>query len=109
MNECCQLRDAEQLRINEDDLDTGCRHADIQADSCIVVHRPYHDYRDHSPDALLHRDDSAEGIPAITNNLRRVRWPANFKPMGIDKYDNKTDPSAWLTVYSTTIQAASCD
>jgi hypothetical protein len=57
----------------------------------------------------LHRDDGAEGIPAITNNLRRVRWPANFKPMGIDKYDNKTDPSAWLTVYSTTIQAAGCD
>ena len=29
--------------------------------------------------------------------------------MGIDKYDSKTDPSAWFAIYSTTIQAAGGD
>uniref|UniRef100_A0A0E0EWP1 RNA-directed DNA polymerase n=1 Tax=Oryza meridionalis TaxID=40149 RepID=A0A0E0EWP1_9ORYZ len=71
MNERCRLRDAERLRIHEDDFDAGRHHADVQPDSCIAVHRPYHDYRDHSPDHIRPRDDGAESIPCFTDNLRR--------------------------------------
>jgi hypothetical protein len=32
-------------------------------------------------------------------NLKRVRWPVNFKPSGIKKYDGSTNPAEWLKVY----------
>lgn len=37
---------------------------------------------------------------AFTNDLCRVNWPAGFKLTGIEKYDSKTDPESWLTVYT---------
>jgi hypothetical protein len=39
------------------------------------------------------------GIKAFHHNLRKVHWPVNFKPIGIDKYDGSTNPTEWLQVY----------
>nr|ABA97384.2 retrotransposon protein, putative, Ty3-gypsy subclass [Oryza sativa Japonica Group] len=59
---------------------------------------------------LQHRyDDDVDGVAAFTNDLRRVDWPAGFKPTGIEKYDGTTNPESWLTVYGLTIRAAGGD
>ncbi len=39
-------------------------------------------------------DDDVDGVAAFTSNLRRVDWPAGFKPTGIEKYDGKTNPES---------------
>jgi hypothetical protein len=52
--------------------------------------------RHHSPDRY---DDDLDGVAAFTDDLRRVDWPAGFKPTGIEKYDGTTNPESWLTVY----------
>jgi hypothetical protein len=41
--------------------------------------------------------------------LKRVHWPLNFKPLGIEKYDEYTNPAEWLQVYQLTIEAAGGD
>jgi hypothetical protein len=41
--------------------------------------------------------------------LKRVRWPLNFKPSGIEKYDGSTNLAEWLEVYQLIIKAASGD
>jgi hypothetical protein len=38
-----------------------------------------------------------DGVAAFTSDLRRVDWPAGFKPTGIEKYDGTTNPESWLT------------
>ncbi|XP_040376377.1 uncharacterized protein LOC121053482 [Oryza brachyantha] len=50
-----------------------------------------------------------DGVPAFTKNLSQLTWPTGFKPTGIKKYDDSTNPKAWLTVYSMAIQAAGGD
>ena len=50
-----------------------------------------------------------DGVAAFTSDLRRVDWPAGFKPTGIEKYDGTTNPESWLTVYSLAIRAAGGD
>jgi hypothetical protein len=60
----------------------------------------------HSPDRY---DDDLDGVAAFTNDLRRVDWPAGFKPTRIDKYDGTTNPKSWLTVYGLAIRAAGGD
>nr|AAX95836.1 predicted protein [Oryza sativa Japonica Group] len=62
--------------------------------------------RHHSPDRY---DDNVDGVAAFTNDLRRVDWPAGFKPFGIEKYDGTTNPESWLTVYGLAIRAAGGD
>lgn len=57
----------------------------------------------------LYIDDDDVGIPAFTPELPRVDWPTAFKPTGIEKYDGKTDPEAWLTVYTLAIRAVGGD
>jgi hypothetical protein len=39
------------------------------------------------------------GVKAFSHDLKRVRWPINFKPSGIEKYDGSTNPTEWLEVY----------
>jgi hypothetical protein len=46
------------------------------------------------------------GIKAYSLDLKRVQWPVNFKPSGIEKYDGSTNPVEWLEVYQLTIEAA---
>nr|ABF97268.1 retrotransposon protein, putative, Ty3-gypsy subclass [Oryza sativa Japonica Group] len=59
---------------------------------------------------LQHRyDDDVDGVAAFTSDLRRVDWPAGFKPTGIEKYDGTTNPESRLTVYGLTIRAAGGD
>jgi hypothetical protein len=41
--------------------------------------------------------------------MKKVIWPQNFKPSGIDKYDRSTNPTGWLTVYQLTIEARGGD
>jgi hypothetical protein len=41
--------------------------------------------------------------------LKRVHWPLNFKPLGIQKYDGSTNSSEWLKVYQLTIEAVGGD
>ncbi|GJN34954.1 hypothetical protein PR202_gb23671 [Eleusine coracana subsp. coracana] len=53
-------------------------------------------------------DDEA-GIRAFTRELQTVSWPVCFNLVGINKYDDKTDPRDWLHVYSTAIRALSGD
>jgi hypothetical protein len=60
----------------------------------------------HSPDRY---DDDVDGVAAFTSDLRRVDWPAGFKPTGIEKYDGTTNPESWLTVYGLAIRAAEGD
>nr|ABA98116.1 retrotransposon protein, putative, Ty3-gypsy subclass [Oryza sativa Japonica Group] len=60
----------------------------------------------HSPDRY---DDDVDGVAAFTSDLRRVDWPAGFKPTGIEKYDGTTNPESWLTVYGLAIRAAGGD
>src|SRR4051812_43412968 len=50
----------------------------------------------------------AAGCPAFTRELRRVQWPStkNFKPDVPEKYDGKTHPSEFLSIYTIVVQAA---
>ena len=50
-----------------------------------------------------------DGIAAYSDNIRRYKYPASFKPSGIDKYDGKVDPNLWLRRYSVAIEAAGGD
>jgi hypothetical protein len=45
----------------------------------------------------------------FSHDLKRVPWPLNFKPSGIEKYDGSTNLAEWLEVYQLTIEAASGD
>ena len=48
------------------------------------------------------------GCPAFTRELRQVQWPStkNFKPDVSEKYDGKTHPSEFLSIYTIAVQAA---
>src|SRR3954465_10474608 len=48
------------------------------------------------------------GCPAFTRELRQVQWPStkNFKPDVPEKYDGKSHPSEFLSIYTIAVQAA---
>src|SRR4051812_22695257 len=48
------------------------------------------------------------GCPAFTCELRQVQWPStkNFKPDVPGKYDDKSHPSEFLSIYTIAVQAA---
>jgi hypothetical protein len=50
----------------------------------------------------------AVSCPAFTRELRQVRWPNRkaFKPEVPEKYDGKTHPSEFLSIYTIAVQAA---
>jgi hypothetical protein len=48
-------------------------------------------------------------VKAFSHDLRRVRWPLNFKPSGIKKYDGSTNPAEWLEVYHLAIEVTGGD
>jgi hypothetical protein len=68
---------------------------------------PYYDqpHRRCSPE----RGCNAGGVKAFSQDLRRVSWPMNFKPSGIEKYDGSTNPVKWLKVYQFAIEAVGGD
>jgi hypothetical protein len=47
-------------------------------------------------------DTSPGGVKAYSLDMKRVRWPVNFKPSGLEKYDGSTNPVEWLEVYQLT-------
>jgi hypothetical protein len=57
----------------------------------------------------LEKHKSTTGIRAYTHELREITWPPHFKPTGIEKYDEKTDPKEWLQVYELAIEATGGD
>src|SRR3954470_16545790 len=50
----------------------------------------------------------AVGCPAFTRELRQVQWPStkNFKLDVPEKYDGKSHPSEFLSIYTIAVQAA---
>jgi hypothetical protein len=62
-------------------------------------------HRQHSPEG----GRNAGGVKAFCHDLKRVRWPLNFKSSVIKKYDGSTNPAEWLEVYQLTIEAAGED
>jgi hypothetical protein len=50
-----------------------------------------------------------EGLKPFSHNLKRVRWPLNFKPSKIRKYDGFTNPTEWLEAYQLSIKATGGD
>ena len=48
------------------------------------------------------------GCPAFTRDLRQFQWPSHrmFKPDVGKKYNGKTHPSEFLSIYTITMQAA---
>jgi hypothetical protein len=50
-------------------------------------------------DSVLPRGCNAGGVKAFSYHLKRVCWPMNFKPSGIEKYDGSTNPTEWLEMY----------
>jgi hypothetical protein len=70
-------------------------------------HGPYYAQlaRHYSPT----RGWNAGGIKPFSHNLKRVHWPLNFKPSGIDKYAGSTNTAEWLEVYQLAIEVAGGD
>jgi hypothetical protein len=50
-----------------------------------------------------------KGVKAFSHDLKRVRWPLNFKLPKIEKYDESTNPAEWLEVYQLAIKATRGD
>jgi hypothetical protein len=51
-------------------------------------------------------DDMAiTAFPTMAPCLRSVAYPNNFKP-NIQKYDGRSDPNIWLSVYYVAVKAA---
>jgi hypothetical protein len=73
--------------------------------------------RPHKPESVVisskrrSRSRSPDKRKSITHTyeLRKVTWPPNFKLVGIEKYDGKTDRREWLQVYELTIEATGGD
>jgi hypothetical protein len=51
----------------------------------------------------------AAGLWPFTERLRAVRWSASFKVVGGTTYNNKANPTQWLTFYEIAILAAGGD
>jgi hypothetical protein len=52
---------------------------------------------------------NAGEVKAFSHDLKRVHWPLNFRPSGIEKYDGSTNPAKWLEVDQLTIEAVGGD
>nr|CAE02263.2 OSJNBb0049I21.2 [Oryza sativa Japonica Group] len=82
------------------------RRRPVDLRDTIIQRRAARGRHHYSPDR---HDDDLDGVAAFTDDLRRVDWPAGFKPTGIEKYDGTTNPESWLTVYGLAIRAAGGD
>jgi hypothetical protein len=86
-NRCLECEHLEQEQREERDYD---------------YYGPYYDqpHRQCSPEG----GHNAGGVKAFSHDLKRVCWPVNFKPSGIEKYDGSTNPVEWLEVYQLAIE-----
>jgi hypothetical protein len=82
----------EQERRNERDYD---------------YYGPFYDqpHRQWSPEGGC----NARGVKVFYHDLKKVRWPLNFKLSGIEKYDGSTNLAEWLEVYQHAIETTGGD
>jgi hypothetical protein len=57
---------------------------------------------DHAPSSS---PGAVNNFPAFSRLFRMIRYPKDFKP-SIEKYDDRSDPSIWLKMYSITTRAS---
>jgi hypothetical protein len=57
---------------------------------------------DHAPSAS---PGAVNNFPTFSRRLRTIRYPKDFKP-SIEKYDDRSDPSIWLKMYSIAAHAS---
>jgi hypothetical protein len=50
--------------------------------------------------------DCSDHFPAFSERFSSYKYPEDFKPIGITKYDGKQAPQQWLRCYSTAIEVA---
>jgi hypothetical protein len=50
--------------------------------------------------------DCSDRFPAFSAHFSSYKYPEDFKPIGITKYDGKQAPQQWLCCYSTAIEVA---
>jgi hypothetical protein len=61
-------------------------------------------------DTIPQKEDTVRrGVKAFSHDLKRVHWPLNFKPSGIEKYDGSTNTAEWLMLYQLVIKAVGRD
>nr|AAT47025.1 hypothetical protein [Oryza sativa Japonica Group] len=95
------------MLIKERELEALSDQANRQR-SLLPTHPRLHRATDQANGHLFTFQGTA-GIATFTRDLRRVDWPADFNPAGIEKYGGKTDPESWLTIYTLAIRAAGGD
>jgi hypothetical protein len=83
------MHDQELLRCAQYDQDHG------PTDNLYVIPVA------HAPSASPR---AVNNFPAFSHRLRTIRYPKHFKP-GIEKYDDRSDPSNWLKMYSIAAHA----
>jgi hypothetical protein len=85
----------------------------IMHDQELLRHAQY-DQDNGPPDDLyvIPTDHALSASPGAVNNfsafsrrLRTIRYPKDFNP-SIEKYDDRSDPSIWLKMYSIAVRAA---
>lgn len=99
-------------RQRERDRSDRRRAEDEQRRAGYYDDRPRHSRNNLSAaewDRMYEGPSSYGGVRAYSEDLRSVRWPQHFKPTPLDKYDGKTNPTDWLHLYSTSIQATGGD
>ena len=50
--------------------------------------------------------DNADRFLALGSVFADAKYPKDFKPANLQKYDGKQDPVQWLRLYSTAINVA---
>jgi hypothetical protein len=59
---------------------------------------------------MFHERGRNEGaVKAFSHDFKRVCWPLNFKPSGIEKNDGSTNPAEWPKVYQHAIKTTGGD
>lgn len=107
-------REPERSRTNSRMPHAGREHREQLVHSPAVGHRGHRAYAEYQNSSQApvdlretlnarrgeRNDRRHQHSHAFTNDLCRVNWPAGFKLTGIEKYDSKTNPESWLTVYT---------
>ena len=63
----------------------------------------------HGTSSTQDTDHSLQTTPSLPSPNRvfdNTKYPKDFKPTNIQKYNGKQDPAQWLRLYSTTVSVA---
>jgi hypothetical protein len=105
------LRDVIRSRYARDRIETNAEIGSVMSRSSTMRGTDYYGSYYDQP----HRQRSLEGghvpggIKAYSRDLKRVRWPLNFKTSEIEKYDGSTNSTEWLEVYQLAIETVGGD